>query len=161
MKPKAILLCCLVFSLSLNAFSQTKEESILPVPVAGWNVQFNLLGPTGATTSRQLLFMSFSDGTGSFRILGPRTWTTQTLFPAVWNRVTTDFISFSGEAEFPIGNCCRETGTLIFKGSTSQTGVISGAVIFVTNVPGTGTPTPYVIRTGTFVATPIPIVASS
>jgi len=160
MKPKAVLLCCLIFSFALNAFAQTKAEGGSPVPVAGWSVSYTLMSTT-TTTARQLVFISYSNGTGSFRLIGPRTtWTPTMLFPAVWDRVTNNFISFSSEVEFPVGNCCRETGTLIFKGNTSQTGVISGAAIFVTNVPSTTTTGPYVIRTGTFIATPIPIVAS-
>ena len=160
MKPKVLLFSCLVFYLALNVSAQVQEEGGSPVPVAGWNVSYTLISPT-TTTSRQLVFISYSNGTGSFRLIGPRTtWTTTTLFPAVWDRVTNDFISFSSEVEFPIGNCCRETGTLIFKGNTSVTGVITGAAIFVTNMPATTPPLPYAVRTGTFVATPIPIVAS-
>ena len=132
-----------------------------PVPVAGWNVSYALVSTTPVITPRQILFMSFSNGTGTFRIVGPRTTTTtQTTFPAVYDWVTPDFISFSSEVELPVGNCCRETGTLIFKGNRSNTGEISGSVLFVVNMPGTAAPNPYVIRTGTFIATPIPIVTA-
>lgn len=160
MKRNALLLCCLFFSLAVNAFAQTKEEGESLVPIAGWNVSYTLIGPT-TTISRQLVFISYSNGTGSFRLVGPRTtWTPTMLFPAVWDRVTNEFISFSSEVEFPVGNCCRETGTLIFKGNSSETGVIAGSVIFVTNVPNTTGTVPYVIKSGTFIATPLPIVAS-
>jgi len=94
-------------------------------------------------------------------MIGPRTTTTtQTVFPAVYDWVTPDYISFSSEVELPIGNCCREAGTLIFKGTRSDTGVITGPVIFVVSLPLATSPQPYVIRTGSFTATPLPIVAA-
>jgi hypothetical protein len=156
MKQKALVLACIVFSLALHVHAQTS-----PVPVSGWSVSYTLIGPTTANTSRQLLFISFSNGTGTFRMIGPRTaTTTQTVFPAVYDWVTTDFISFSSEVELPIGNCCRETGTLIFKGERSNTGQISGPVLFIVNAPEAAGPLPYIIRTGSFVATPLPIVTA-
>jgi hypothetical protein len=153
----------LVLVLAFSAFGQEKgeETAASPVPVAGWDVSFTLMGPTANVVPRRLFFMSFTDNTGTFRMTGPRTtWPVQTTFPAVWAAPTPTFMSFSGEVEFPIGNCCRETGTLIFKGDRSNTGVISGAAIFVTNVQSPANPVPYIIRTGTFVATPVPIIAS-
>jgi hypothetical protein len=157
MKPNALLLACLVRFFALSGTAQNSPE-----PVAGWNVSYTLISPTSTNTSRQLLFMSYSNGTGTFRIIGLRTTTTtQTIFPAVYDWVTPDFISFTSEVELPLGNCCREAGTLIFKGNRSNTGVISGPVIFVVSMPIATTPLPYVIRTGNFVATPIPIVAAA
>jgi len=156
MKLKAVLFVSLFVSVATIGFAQTNTP---PVPVGGWDVSFTLIAPTTANTSRHLMFMSFSDGTATFRVIGPRTASTvRTIFPAVWSRVTTDFISFSGEVEFPIGNCCRETGTLIFKGNSTSNSTFSGAVIFVSNVPASATAKPYVIRTGTFTATPLPII---
>ena len=156
MKRSALLLACLVFLFALPAAAQNT-----PVPIGGWSVSYILAGPTTSTTSRQLIFISLSNGTGTFRMIGPRTsTTTQTVFPAVYDWVTPGYISFTSEVELPIGNCCREAGTLIFKGNASNTGVISGPVIFVISMPMATTPQPYVIRTGTFVATPLPIVAA-
>ena len=155
MKRNALLITCLaVLLFALPAVAQNS-----PIPVSGWNVSYTLIGPTTATLSRQLTFMSFSNGTATFRIIGPRTtMTTQNTFPAVYDWVTQDFISFSSEVELPIGNCCRESGTLIFKGRRSNTGSLTGSVLFVVNEPAAIVP--YVIRTGTFVALPIPIVAA-
>jgi hypothetical protein len=157
---RLFLLACLVCFLTIATSAQSDSDAS-PVPVSGWDVAYTINGPTTVIITRRLLFMSFSDGTGTFRMIGPRTtWTPRTTFPAVWDDITTDFKSFSGEVEYPIGNVGRETGTLIFKGHRSQTGVISGSAIFVSNVPGTATPTPYVIRTGTFIATPVPIITA-
>ena len=156
MNRNALLLASVLLFVALPLAAQNS-----PVPVAGWNVSYTLPGPTTANTSRQLIFMSFSNGTGTFRMIGPRTsTTTQTVFPAVYDWVTPDYISFTGEVELPIGNCCREAGTLIFKGTASNTGLISGPVIFVVSMPLATSPQPYVIRTGFFTATPLPIVAA-
>ena len=157
MKPNALLLACLIVLFTLSTAAQNS-----PVPVGGWNLSYSLVSPTTTNTSRQLLFISYSDGTGTFRMIGPRTsTTTQSIFPAVYDWVTPSFISFASEVELPLGNCCREAGTLIFKGNRSNTGVISGPVIFVVSMPMATTPAPYVIRTGTFVATPVPIIAAA
>ena len=157
MNRKALLLASVLLFVALPLAAQNS-----PVPVAGWNVSYVLPGPTTSNTSRQLIFMSFSNGTGTFRMIGPRlTTSTQTVFPAVFDWVTPNYISFTSEVELPLGNCCREAGTLIFKGNASNTGVISGPVLFVVSMPMATTPQPYVIRTGTFVATPLPIVAGA
>ena len=156
MRFKILLATCVVIFLAIQAEAQNS-----PIPVYGWNVVYTLPGPTAAVTSRQLTFIGFSDGTGTFRLIGPRTTTTtQTVFPAVFDWVTPDYISFSSEVELPFGNFGREAGTLIFKGGRSNTGVITGPVIFVVSMPLATTPAPYVIRTGTFTATPLPIIAA-
>ena len=156
MNRNALVVAFVLLLVGLPIAAQTS-----PVPVAGWSVSYTLPGPTTSNTSRQLLFMSFSNGTGTFRMIGPRTTTApQTVFPAVYDWVTPSYISFSSEIQLPIGNCCREAGTLIFKGNASNTGVITGPVIFVVSMPLATSPQPYVIRTGAFVATPIPIVAA-
>ena len=156
MNRKALLLASVLLFVALPLAAQNS-----PVPVAGWSVSYILPGPTTANTSRQLIFISLSNGTGTFRMIGPRTTTTtQTVFPAVYDWVTPDYISFTSEVELPIGNCCREAGTLIFKGTRSDTGVITGPVIFVVSLPMAASPQPYVIRTGSFTATPLPIVTA-
>lgn len=147
-------------SILLFAWSHPFHAQTSPVPVAGWNVTFSF---TGEPFVRQLRFMSFAGGTGKFfmTVSGPTTQS-QAVFPAVWDQVTTSLMSFSGEVEFPIGNCCRETGTLVFKGTRAFNGSMSGPVIFVTNQSGptTTTPASYVIKTGTFTALPIPIASA-
>ena len=156
MNRKALLLASVLLFVALPLAAQNS-----PVPVGGWSVSYTLPGPTTANTSRQLIFISLSNGTGTFRMIGPRTTTTtQTVFPAVYDWVTPDYISFTSEVELPIGNCCREAGTLIFKGTRSDTGVITGPVIFVVSLPMAASPQPYVIRTGSFTATPLPIVTA-
>lgn len=152
MRLQITLLAVLVFLCTLPVFSQNS-----PVPVAGWDVTFTFENGF----SRRLTFISMSNGTGTFRIIGPRT-TTQApgIVPAVWSRPVPGFMSFSGEVQLPIGNCCRETGTLMFKGTQNTTsGIITGRAIFVSDISPATTPTGNGIQFGTFVATPLPIVA--
>lgn len=162
MRTKLILLLAvfLIATIGITAQDKSEPEGGSPLPVAGWDVTYTFTSPTPTTIMRRLVFISFSDGTGTFRIIAPRTTTTQTIFPAVWRSVIPTFMSFSSEVEVPIGNCCRETGTLVFKGERFQTGVISGSALLVVNTPGTANPNPYYIRTGSFIATPLPIVAA-
>ena len=76
--------------------------------------------------------------------------------PAVWSSLTNDRVSFSGEAELPIGTCCREIGTIVFKGKFISHNSISGKLVFVTSVDEDESP--YKLRSviGTFTATRLP-----
>lgn len=152
MRLKNTLLVVLVFLCALPVFSQNS-----PVPVAGWDVTFTLEN----SLSRRLTFISMSNGTGTFRIIGPRPTTTATgIVPAVWSRPVPGLMSFSGEVQLPVGNCCRETGTLMFKGTQNTTsGIITGRAIFVSDLSPTTTPAGNGVQFGTFVATPLPIIA--
>ena len=149
---KSTLLVVLVLLCALPVFSQNS-----PVPVAGWDVTFTLENGL----SRRLTFISMSNGTGTFRIIGPRSTTqVNTIVPAVWSRPVPGLMSFSGEVQLPIGNCCRETGTLMFKGTQSTAGgTITGRAIFASDLSPTTTPTGNGVQFGTFVAAPLPIVA--
>lgn len=151
MKANRIIGLIFVLLCALPAFSQTS-----PVPVAAWDVTFNLSG----NVSRRLTFISMSNGTGTFRLIGPRTTQVPSTFPAVWARPVTGLMSFSAEVELPIGNCCRETGTLMFKGTQNTTsGTITGRAIFAADLTPVTAPTNTGIYFGTFVATPLPVVA--
>jgi hypothetical protein len=104
-----------------------------------------------------LTFISMSNGTGTFRLIGPRVTTqVNTVVPAVWSRPVPGLMSFSGEVQIPVGNCCRETGTLMFKGTqNTASGIITGRALFASDLSPTTNP----VQMGTFVATPLPIVA--
>jgi len=72
--------------------------------------------------------------------------------PAVWSQLTNNRVSFSGETELPLGTCCREIGTLIFKGKFQSNTSIVGKLIFVTNIDEEESPYKYSSRVGTFTA---------
>src|SRR5436190_19495290 len=115
-----------------------------------WRVTFTLAG-----VKKNLIFDSNARGSGSFQLLDTELddKPVATPLPAVWSRTTNDRVSFSGEAELPIGTCCREVGTIVFKGKFSSHNSISGKLVFVTSVDEDESP--YKLRSvvGTFTAT--------
>jgi len=104
---------------------------------------------------KNLIFDSKAKGTGSFLLLDTRPGdkAEPDLLPAVWSQLTNNRVSFSGEAELPIGTCCRERGTLIFKGKFESSNYISGKLIFVTSVDEEESPYKFRSEVGTFTAT--------
>jgi hypothetical protein len=73
--------------------------------------------------------------------------------PATWTATTNDRVSFSGEVELPIGTCCRETGTLIFKAKFTSNDALSGKVIFIGSTEEEENPIGFRAMIGTFTAT--------
>jgi hypothetical protein len=114
-----------------------------------WQVKFTLL-----SIEKHLIFQPKSKGAGSFLLLdtGPDNNPVANPQPAAWSKLTNDRVSFSGEAELPIGTCCREIGTLIFKGKFTSSDSITGVVIFVTSVDEEESPFKLRSEVGTFTA---------
>lgn len=96
-----------------------------------WRVKFKMSG-----LEKNVTFDAKENGTGSFKLLdtGVDDKPVAEPVPGVWSQLTNDRVSFSGEAELPIGTCCREIGTMMFKGRFTSANAISGTVIFVTSV---------------------------
>ena len=115
-----------------------------------WRVKFILSG-----TEKNLIFQTKTKGLGSFMLLdtGPNNAAELNAQPAAWSELTNDRVSFSGEAELPIGTCCREIGTLIFKGRFDSSNSISGKLLFVTSVDEDENPYQFRSLLGTFTAT--------
>lgn len=153
-------------ALAQSPTTQPQAESL----VGRWRVKFRFAGDV----ERNLIFEAKAKNVGSFSLLdsGPDNKPVPELAPAVWSKLTNDRLSFSGEAEMPLGTCCREIGTLIFKGkfetnnsasgnSTSGNSIsgsstsgnsISGGLIFVTSVDEEESPYKYHSQVGTFTA---------
>lgn len=114
-----------------------------------WRVRFSLSG-----IEKNLVFTANLEGSGSFLLLdtGLEDTPVPNPAPAVWTQLTNDRVSFAGEAELPIGTCCREMGTLIFKGKFTSPNYISGKLIFVTNIGEEESPYRYHSLVGTFSA---------
>ena len=117
-----------------------------------WRVTFILAG-----VKKNLIFDSRASGSGSFLLLdtGLDDKPVATPVPAAWSRTTNDRVSFSGEAELPIGTCCREIGTVIFKGRFESINSISGKVVFVTSVDDEESPLKLRSASGSFIASRI------
>ena len=159
MRIKLLLCITLILFGTLSTLAQNKADeaadSQSPI-VSGYDVSFTLCD----YRQQKLIFLATADNRGTFQLLRRTTWKPPSVTtPAVWDRITPTLMSFSGEMQFPIGNCCRETGTLIFKGQINSNGVITGRVVFVTNTPDPTNPTGFVTKAGEFTAMPLPIVA--
>ncbi len=114
-----------------------------------WRVKFTLSG-----VEKNLVFDAKAKGSGFFLLLdtAPDDKPVASPLPAAWSQLTDDRVSFSGEAELPIGTCCREVGTLIFKGKFSSSNIISGGLIFVTSVEEEESPYKFRSIVGAFTA---------
>lgn len=160
MKRRFLICAVLMLLCAGSVFAQGKSiETANAAPLIGaYDVTFSL----SATENRRLTFLLYPGGTGTFRQFGPRTIPTNANAPtpSVYDWITPDIISFSGEVRFLIGNVGQDPGTLIFKGHRSSNGTITGRAIFITNTPDATNPTGFVTRSGPFTATPLPIVAA-
>jgi hypothetical protein len=112
-----------------------------------WHVTFEMTG-----LKKNLIFQTNDKGSGSFKLLDTAADDKPITVPAVWSELTNDRVSFSGEAELPIGTCCREVGTMIFKGKFASSNTISGKLIFVTSVDEEESAFKFRSEVGTFVA---------
>ena len=120
------------------------------VPVGRWQVKFIIGG-----VEKNLILDAQAKGVASFLLLdtGPDNKPVADAQPAAWSQLTNDRISFSGEVELPLGTCCREMGTLIFKGKFISKNSMAGKLIFVTGVDDEESPYKFRSEVGTFTAT--------
>ena len=143
----------IVVSVSVNRFQpQVTAQSTQPLSVAGkWQVKFHL----SDGVEHNLLIDSQPNGMGSFLLINAKSGEkSETVAqPAVWAVTSNQRVSFSGHLELQLGTCCREMGTLIFKGKISSNNSISGRVIFVTSVEEEESPYKFRSEVGTFTAT--------
>ncbi len=97
--------------------------------VGRWRVKFNLSG----TGEKNLVFEARPGGAGSFLLLDAAPDNKPAVAPvsAAWLESTNNRVSFSGEVELPIGTCCREIGTLVFKGKPAPSDSMAGKTVFI------------------------------
>jgi hypothetical protein len=81
---------------------------------------------------RSLRFDAQDNGKGTFLVLDPTLKVRGPARPseAKWTPTEQSSLTFSGPAEFPIGNVGRDAGRLMFKGKFETPDVISGEVEF-------------------------------
>lgn len=115
-----------------------------------WRVKFKMDG-----LEKNVIFDAKENGAGTFKLLdtGVDDKPVADPVPGVWSQLTNDRVSFSGEAELPIGTCCREIGTMMFKGRFTSANAISGTLIFVTSVDQEESAFKFRSEVGTFTAT--------
>ena len=116
-----------------------------------WRVTFSITGDA----KKNLIFEPKAKGVGSFSLLdtGVDDKPVPDPVPAAWSELTNNRVSFSGEVEMPLGTCCRELGTLMFKGRFQSNDSIKGSLIFVTSVDEEESPYKFHSAVGTFTAT--------
>ena len=116
-----------------------------------WRVKFSLVG----ISEKNLIFEAKPGGVGTF--LGLDTDVdnkpVKDPSPAVWSDIQNNRVSFSGNLDLPFGTCCRDVGTLVFKGRFTAEGSIKGRVVFIGNTIDEENFNGFTTATGTFVAT--------
>ena len=119
-----------------------------------WQVSFALNGDA----KKSLIFEPKAKGAGSFSLLdtGPDNKPVPDPVSAAWSELTNNRVSFSSEVEMPLGTCCRECGTLMFKGKFESPDSIKGTIVFVTSVDEEESPYKFHSAVGTFTATRLP-----
>ena len=149
----------LIFGISIQpALAQAPSPSLQSANPAGrWLVKFTLAG----IGEKNLIFDSQTKGSGSFLLLDadPDNKAAPVPLPAAWSQTTDERVNFSGEVELPIGVCCREVGTLIFKGKFTSDNSISGKAIFVGSTVDDESLNGFRSATGSFTATRAPKVS--
>lgn len=136
---------------SPDALAQTTSTSSAQGELTGrWRVKFVFAG----RSEMNLVFDSRAKNSGTFRLLdtGPDSQPETSPRPAAWSQTANDRVGFSGEVELPIGDCCRETGTLIFKGKFASSNSVTGKVIFVGSTEEEENPIGFRALIGTFTA---------
>src|SRR5262245_42652850 len=145
-----LLILVFIVPIQTAAFhtTSTRSNSSEPSLIGRWQVKFTF----ASREEKNLIFESQRGGSGSFLLLDtaadskPETVT----HPAAWADTTNERVSFSAEVELPIGTCCREVGTLIFKGTFKSDTSLSGKVIFVASTTDEENPIGFRSLIGTF-----------
>lgn len=135
-----------------GALAQTGAISVAQKELTGrWRVKFVFAG----RSEMNLVFDSQAKNSATFLLLdtGPDSRPETSPRPAAWSQTTNDRVGFSGEVELPIGDCCRETGTLIFKGKFASSNSVTGKVIFIASTEEEENPIGFRALVGTFTAT--------
>jgi hypothetical protein len=147
---KALITLLILISV-VTAHQTTPPQSARGTLAGRWRIKFRLSGDP----EKNLIFEPKAKGSGSFLLLdtGPNNQAVPDPVPAAWSELTNNRVSFSGEVELPLGSCCREIGTLLFKGRFDSTNSISGKLIFVTSVEEEESPYKFHSAVGTFSAT--------
>lgn len=142
------------FCLVLLATTAVTPHAVADMDLTGrWRVKFTFAG----RTEMNLILEARGKGAGTFLLLdtAPDSKPETSPRPAAWLQTTNDRMGFSGEVELPIGTCCRETGTLIFKGQFASNNSVLGKVIFVASTEEEENPIGFRAMIGTFTATRI------
>ena len=145
----SLLGAALTLAGSQPSLDQSKTDG--PTLNGRWRVKFSLVG----TEEKNAVFEAKSKGAGTLLFLdtGPDNKPVAEPLPAVWSELTNDRVTFSGDVELALGNCCRELGTLILKGAFASGNSIKGRAIFITSTTDEENFIGFRSTVGTFTAT--------
>jgi hypothetical protein len=148
MRISVVIILCMLISAVAGAGQAPSAGGKL---TGRWRVSFGLNGDP----KKNLIFETKEKGEGAFYLLdtGPDNKPVPDLVPVTWRELTNSRVSFSGEVELPLGTCCREFGTLMFKGKFESADSIKGTLVFVTSVDEEESPYKFHSAVGTFTAT--------
>jgi hypothetical protein len=114
--------------MAVNTFSLVLAEADSPNVTGSWKIEITFANDQ----HRFLRFDAQTDGKGTLMVTDPQSkvWTGAKSSEAKWTPAEGNLITFSGPAEFLLGNVGRDAGTLTFKGKFETPDSITGEVDF-------------------------------
>jgi hypothetical protein len=124
MKARPALIPIVLAQTCIAALSHAESPNM----IGAWKVDITFAN----SESRSLRFDAQGEGKGTFLVLDPRlnVWGPAKPSEAKWSRGEGNSVTFSGTAEFMLGNVGRDAGTLVFKGKFETADLITGEVEF-------------------------------
>ena len=118
----------IILVIAVNTFSLVLAEADSPNVTGSWKIEITFANDQ----HRFLRFDAQNDGKGSLTVTDPQSkvWAGVKPSEAKWTPVQGNSVTFSGPAEFLIGNVGRDAGTLMFNGKFETPDLITGEVGF-------------------------------
>ena len=118
----------LILVMAVNAFCFVVAEADSPNVTGRWKIEITFANDQ----HRFLRFNAQNDGKGTLTVTDPQSkvWTGTQRSEAKWSPGDGKAVTFSGPAEFLIGNVGRDAGTLTFNGKFETPDSITGEVEF-------------------------------
>jgi hypothetical protein len=123
-KPAQVLILTLVVNTCYSILAQTQSPNL----IGRWNVEITLANEE----HHSLRFDAQGDGKGTLMVTDPQSkvWGSAKPSEAKWSRDEGSSVTFSGAAEFMLGNVGRDAETLVFNGKFETADLITGEVEF-------------------------------
>ena len=118
----------LILVIAVNTFCFVVAEADSPNVTGSWKIEITFANDQ----HRFLRLNAQNDGKGTLTVTDPQSkvWTGTQPSQAKWNPGDGKSVTFSGPAEFLIGNVGRDAGILTFKGKFDRPDLIAGEVDF-------------------------------
>ena len=118
----------IILVVAVNTFSFVLAEAESPNVTGSWKIEITFANDQ----HRFLRFDAQTDGKGTLTVTDPQSkvWAGVKPSEAKWTPAEGNLVTFSGSAEFLIGNVGRDAGSLTFKGKFETPDSITGEVEF-------------------------------